>query len=170
MATPALFPEPDPIRNGRSKLVQSYRRLADVFQEVLSEQSKDSLLDRVADTLSELVPYDSLIIYEADEAARELVAVVARDQYADEILDTRCYFGEGISGWAVANRRPVLANQAHLDPRVKVIPGTPPDEPEALVAIPLIARGRVKGALNIYRHGADASFDEEEFELARCLP
>ena len=163
VATHAFLPEPD---HG-TRLVESYRRLAEIFHLVLSEQSRETLLGRVADTLADLVPYDSLIIYEADESRRELVPVVARDQYADEILSTRCYFGEGISGWAVEHRRPVLTNQAHLDPRVKVIPGTPPDEPEALVSIPLIARGRIKGALNIYRHGADARFDEEEFELAR---
>ena len=60
----------------------------------------------------------------------------------------------------------MLANQAHLDSRVAFIPGTPA-EPEALVSIPLIARGALKGALNIYRLGETASFDEDEFELAK---
>ena len=46
--------------------------------------------------------------------------------------------------------RAVLANQAHLDPRVSIVPGTPVD-PEALIVVPLIARGQLKGALNIYR-------------------
>src|SRR5438874_882966 len=55
---------------------------------------------------------------------------------------------------------------AHLDPRVAFVPGTPPD-PEALITVPLIARGSLKGALNIYRVGEDASFDEDAFELAR---
>ena len=52
------------------------------------------------------------------------------------------------------------------DSRVAFIPGTPA-EPEALVTIPLIARGSLKGALNIYRLGETASFDEDEFELAK---
>ena len=43
-------------------LVQSYRRLADIFHDVLSEQSLDALLERIADTLAELVPYDTLSI------------------------------------------------------------------------------------------------------------
>ena len=34
-------------------------------------------------------------------------------------------FGEGITGWAVDHREAVLANQAHLDPRVRFVPGTP---------------------------------------------
>ena len=60
----------------------------------------------------------------------------------------------------------MLANAAHLDPRVAFVPGTPPD-PEALITVPLVARGSLKGALNIYRVGEEASFDEDEFELAR---
>jgi diguanylate cyclase (GGDEF)-like protein len=59
----------------------------------------------------------------------------------------------------------VLSNRAHLDPRVRFVPGTPVD-PEALIAVPLIARGRLKGTLNIYRVGEDAAFTEEEFHLA----
>ena len=49
-------------------LVQSYRQLADVFHEILSEQSLDNLLERVAESLAELVPHDSLSIYQADDA------------------------------------------------------------------------------------------------------
>jgi len=59
----------------------------------------------------------------------------------------------------------VRTNQAHLDPRTKTVPGTPPDEAEALITVPLIARDLVKGVLNIYRLGEEASFSDEEFEL-----
>ena len=76
-------------------------------------------------------------------------------------------YGEGITGWVVENREPQLVNDAHLDPRVKVVPGTPPDEPEALISVPLVARGTIKGALNVYRLGDNAAFTEEEFDLAQ---
>jgi len=59
-------------------LVESYRRLAEVFHHVLSAQSLDTLLDRIADTLRDLMPYEALHVYEADEEARELVPVLAR--------------------------------------------------------------------------------------------
>ena len=68
------------------------------------------------------------------------------------LADARFPFGEGITGWAVEHREPVLANQAHLDPRVRIVPGTPA-EPEALIVVPLVARGNLKGTLNIYREG-----------------
>jgi diguanylate cyclase (GGDEF)-like protein len=148
-------------------LVDSYRRLADVFHDVLSEQRLDSVLERIADTLGELVPYDTFTIYQADEARRCLIPLMARDNWAEEIMNDRPVFGEGITGWAVEHREPQLVNHAHLDPRVKVVPGTPPDEPEALITIPLVARDAIKGALNIYRLGADARFTEEDFEMAK---
>ena len=148
-------------------LVDSYRRLADVFHAVLAEQSLDALFDRIADALADLIPHDSLTIYEADEPRRMLKPVWARDKWADKILADKCPFGEGLTGWGVEHREAARVNQAHLDPRVATIPGTPDDEPEALITIPLIARDSVKGALNIYRLGEEASFDDEEFELAK---
>ena len=159
------WPEDDDARRADA-LVDSYRRLFEVFHHVLSEQSLDTLLDRIADTLDDLVPYDALQIYEADNTRNELIPVLARSEWESEIMRTRPAFGQGITGWAVVNREPVLANQAHRDSRVAFIPGTPA-EPEALVTIPLIARGSLKGALNIYRLGETASFDEDEFELAK---
>jgi diguanylate cyclase (GGDEF)-like protein len=148
-------------------LVESYRRLAEVFHDVLSEQSLDALLDRIAETLGDLMPYEALHIYEVDQERRELVPLLASSQaYADEIMQDRPRFGEGITGWAVENRQPVWTNRAHLDPRVVNVPGTPV-EPEALITVPLIARGALKGALNIYRIGEDATFYEHEFELAK---
>ena len=146
----------------------SYRRLADVFHDLLSEQSLDSLLVRIADTLDEIVPYEALHIYEADEPKRHLVPALVRSDYADEILNDIFPFGVGITGWAVEHREPVLSNQAHLDPRVAFVPGTPVD-PEALIVVPLIARGALKGTLNVYRIGEHASFSEVEFELAQRL-
>src|SRR5207248_6249861 len=148
-------------------LVESYQRLADVFHEVLAEQSLDALLDRIADALAELVPHDSLTIYEADEPRRILIPVWARDKWADKILADKCPFGVGLTGWGVEHREPARVNQAHLDPRVETVPGTPEDEPEAMISIPLIARDSVKGALNIYRLGEEATFDDDEFELAK---
>ncbi len=152
---------------GDPTLVESYRRLADVFHEVLAEQSLDALLVRIADTVGDLIPsLDTLTIYEADETKLVLKPVLVRDVYADEIMSTTISFSEGITGWAARHREAVCSNQAHLDPRVRTVPGTPM-EPEALICVPLIARGQIKGALNIYREGDAVAFSETEFEIAK---
>jgi len=102
-------------------LVQSYRKLADVFHDILSEHSLDNLLERIADTLAELVPHDTLSFYQADEAQTILIPVFARDKWADNILSDQSNFGEGITGWAALHREPVRTNQAHRDPRRKTV-------------------------------------------------
>ena len=92
-------------------LVQSYRRVAEVFHDVMSEQSLDALLDRIADTLAELMPYDALHIYEADDARRELVPVFARSpDYQEEIFQV-----EANVSWArtEGKRDPLFAKAAH---------------------------------------------------------
>lgn len=141
--------------------VDSYRKLADVFHEVLSERSLDELLHRIADTVGELVPYDDITFYEADEAKRELTAVYASGEEAAKVLaDDPFPYGTGITGWAAEHRVPVLANRAELDPRVRFVADTSPD-PESLIVVPLIARGALKGTLNIYRVGFQEFLDDE---------
>ena len=72
----------DPRRSARpprgTRALRLVRRLADVFHEVLSEQSLDALLKRIADTLGELIPHDDLAVYEADETTSQLWGVFAR--------------------------------------------------------------------------------------------
>ena len=84
------LPEPIPGRAADTPealaLFDSYRRLADVFHDVLSEQSLDALLKRIADTLDELIPHDDLAFYEADEATSRLWGVFARGHYAEEVI------------------------------------------------------------------------------------
>src|SRR5436305_12588255 len=88
-----------PATNGSDRpeaLVESYRRLAEVFHHVLSEQSLDTLLDRIAETLADLMPYEALHIYEADEARRILVPVFARTlAYQEEVMRHRPRLGQG---------------------------------------------------------------------------
>jgi diguanylate cyclase (GGDEF)-like protein len=146
-------------------VIDSYRKLADVFRNLLEEQELESVLARIVDTLADLIPYDSLTIYEADEAQGLLTPIVARDQWAQEIMNCPNDIGEGVTGWAVQHREPVISNELHLDPRAALIPGTP-DEREALICVPLISRDSIKGALNIYRTG-DSKFSPEEFAIAK---
>ncbi|MDQ3752868.1 MAG: diguanylate cyclase [Actinomycetota bacterium] len=167
-AAPSAPGEVTPPERSMGPTVESYRRLADVFHDVLSEQRVDLVLERIADTLAELIPHDTLIIYEADERTRALNALTARDPHLEHILkETGIPFGEGITGWAVEHGEAALVNDSTNDPRAIPIPGTPQDDHEACITVPLITRSSVKGALNIYRIGAGNVFSIDEFELAK---
>src|SRR5215211_5893199 len=113
LGTPRMRLVTDDAGAGATPSVDSYRRLADVFHDLLSEQSLDSLLVRIADTLDEIVPYEALHIYEADEPKRQLIPALVRSDYAEEILDDTFPFGVGITGSRCSRTRPTSTRVSH---------------------------------------------------------
>ena len=58
--------------------------------------------------------------------------------------------GEGITGTAAADAgRSLIPAQAHLDPRFKGFPNLPEDQYESILAVPILAREKLAGALNV---------------------
>ncbi len=147
----------------------SQRRLLEVNETLLSTLDPQAVLEMIADSLKSVVAYDALTIYRVDRAASVRRPVVARDRFADVIMDYVAPLGLGVTGWVVDRNEAVLANDAHLDPRSVQIPGTP-FEPESMIVVPLAVAGEVIGTMNIARMGGQEShFDENEFELTKLF-
>ena len=132
---------------------------------LLGTATLEDLFDRITAELKRLVPYDALTVYRVDHLAELIVPVHAADEWADEILDSPIPLGTGITGAVVASGQAECLNAAHTDSRAAFVPGTPDDEPGAMVAVPLIVRDQTIGALNVHRLGEYVSFTDEEFEL-----
>jgi diguanylate cyclase (GGDEF)-like protein len=148
-------------------VVAAYERLTALYHDLLGRTSLPDLLGRAASAVEELVPCCSLVIAEANPTDRVIVPLLATGPWEEETLRVRPRFGEGLLGWTVANARPVLANEAHRDPRAGHVTGTPAGEPEAIICLPLIAEGMVVGALSLYREGDGNTFTETEFGIAQ---
>ena len=147
----------------------SQRRLMAVNEQLLSTLDPKGVLEMIADSLKTVVKFDSLTIYRVDVEHGVRHPVIARDRFADLILEYDAPLGSGLTGWAVDRREPVLANDAHLDPRSMQIPGTP-FEPESMVIVPLMADGEVLGTLNLGRMGGEeAHYSQNEFELTKLF-
>ncbi|HVS85712.1 MAG TPA: GAF domain-containing protein, partial [Gaiellaceae bacterium] len=77
--------------------------------------------------------------------------------------------GEGITGTAAAELEPVMiAARAHLDPRFKQFPNLPEEEYESILAVPILARERLAGALNV-RTLHPREYTPEEIELLQAI-
>ncbi|HEX5826463.1 MAG TPA: GAF domain-containing protein, partial [Candidatus Limnocylindrales bacterium] len=149
--------------------LDSQRRLLEINERLLSTLDPSSVLEMIADSLKAVVTYDSLTIYRIDRAAWVRRAVVARDRFAELILQHETRLDAGITGWAIRNGEAVLANDAHLDPRSIQIPGTP-EEPESMLVCPLLVGGEVIGTLNLARMGGpEAHFSRDELELVQLF-
>src|SRR5437764_998724 len=145
--------------NGRPEaLVESYRRLAEVYHQVLSAQSLDTLLERIADTLGELIPYEALHVYEANEERRELVPVLARSDSLTGLYNHR-YFHERLRSELTRASRshdPVAVLMFDLDDfkRVNDVYGHGAGD-QLLVQISRLALETVRGSDVVCRIGGE---------------
>jgi diguanylate cyclase (GGDEF)-like protein len=149
------------------RTLASQRQLLAITERLLVHRERTAVFEAVADTLAEVVPHDTLSIYLVDKAAGCLVPILARDEYADQILASRPVLGSGITGDVIAKGEAEIVNEANHDPRVAHVPGTPTDEDEAMIVAPIRNPEGVIGALNIYRRGR--RFDAEDLELVRLF-
>jgi diguanylate cyclase (GGDEF)-like protein len=140
-----------------------FRRLADMLRLVLSERLIEDVLARIAQTLDELVPSQDIIAWEKRGA--ELLPVLARGINAKKMRTLSVRVGDGLTGLTALMSLPICSNDAHLDPRSRLVPGTE-DVPEAIVCVPLVAHEALIGVLSLYRRGQKRAFSRGEFELA----
>jgi diguanylate cyclase (GGDEF)-like protein len=149
-----------PAKDGESAL----EALVDAAAGILAADSLQGTLGRIAHHLAALVPYDDLSLYEIAAGDDVLRPVFAVGTWVDEIMADEIALGEGVTGWVVRNRRTRNVPNTLLEPLCSVVPGTD-EEPEAFVAVPLLAHDRVLGSLNVYRTGAHVPFTDTEVEL-----
>jgi diguanylate cyclase (GGDEF)-like protein len=147
----------------------SQRRLLEVTERLLSTLDPQGVLDLIVDSLKPLLAYDNLTIYQVDREEGVLRPMVARDRFEQLIMGTSFPLDTGITGWVVEHGEAQCVNQIDRDERATTIPGTP-NEPESLIVVPLLVRGKVAGTLNVGRMGGpEAYFSAGEFELARLF-
>ena len=156
--------------NERSaRATASERQVLTVNERLLATLDPQKVLNLIADSLKSVVDYDNLTIYRVDATAGILIPVLARDRFAALILESSFSIERGITGWVATHGRPQCVNDAHQDPRMRLIPGTPA-EAESLIVVPLLVDGRVLGTLNVGRIGhEEAHFHEDEFEVVRLF-
>lgn len=145
----------------------SQRQLLEITERVLLTRDRGAIFDAIADTLAEVVPHDTLTIYQVDRAAGSLVPILARDPYAEQILASRPALGAGITGDVIDKGEAEVINDASHDPRVVHVPGTPSDDNESMIVAPVRGKDTVVGALNLYRVGR--RFDDEDLELVKLF-
>jgi two-component sensor histidine kinase/putative methionine-R-sulfoxide reductase with GAF domain len=142
------------------------RLLTETIAAVNSSLDLQEVLELVASKVADALGTDACFVYLYDEGAGELVLRATHGSRVEEMTRTpRMRPGEGITGTAAAERAPVMiAAQAHLDPRFKLFANLPEDEYESILAVPILAREKLEGALNV-RTREPRAFTEAEIEL-----
>ena len=142
------------------------RLLTETIAAVNSTLDLEEVLELVASKVAEALQADACFVYLYDERSDELVLRATHGTSVEEMTRRpRMRPGEGITGAAAAERAPIaIASRAHLDPRFKLFPNLPEDEYESILAVPILAREKLEGALNV-RTLAPREYTQPEIDL-----
>src|SRR5213592_1485547 len=142
------------------------RLLTETIAAVNSTLDLQEVLGLVARKVAEALEADACFVYLYDERADELVLRATHGTRVEEMTRRpKMRPGEGITGSAAAERAPIMIPaEAHLDARFKGFSNLPEDEYESILAVPILAREKLAGALNV-RTRRPREFSEAEIDL-----
>lgn len=146
------------------------RLLTETTAAVNSTLDLQEVLELVAAKVAGALGADACFVYLYDERADELVLRATYGTRVEEMTRVpKLRPCEGITGTAAAERAPIMIPaQAHLDPRFRAFPNLPEDEYESILAVPILARETLEGALNV-RTRRPREFTGGEVELLLAI-
>jgi two-component sensor histidine kinase/putative methionine-R-sulfoxide reductase with GAF domain len=142
------------------------RLLTETIAAVNSSLDLQEVLELVAHGVADALATDACFVYLYDERSDELVLRATHGSRVEEMTRTpRMRPGEGITGTAANERAPVMIpEKAHLDARFKQFANLREDEYESILAVPILARDKLEGALNV-RTREPRAFTGAEMDL-----
>lgn len=137
--------------------------LREITRAISAAWSLDQILALITRKTARMMDADSCSIYLLDDANENLVLKASTGLAPDAIGRARLRLGEGLTGYAAKQAKPIAASHASRDPHFKYLPETNEAMFQSLLAVPLISRGKVIGAINVQtREGRDYSPDDIE--------
>jgi len=119
-------------------------------REVASALSPQDIYDRLLRAAMELVGARSGSIALTTDGGKMLRFETTAGPVADSILGRRIPVGEGVIGWTVRAREPVIVNKPKNDPRhAPAFAADLGQAPESLICVPLVTEGEVVGAIEL---------------------
>ena len=132
--------------------------LHEISSRIASADSFHTVLDRIVEFVTSVIPCDSCFIYVLDED--KLVLRASKNPHADLVDHLGVQYGQGITGWVAEHREPVaISENASNDPRFKQFKNLPEDHFEAMLCTPILCASKVVGVINLqhrlsYKHSA----------------
>ncbi len=145
----------DQIRNAHREVYALYE-IARTFGSSLEVENTLAVL---VDKVGQIVPFDTCVVYLYDEVKGYATAALAVGENA-ELLHARCYaHGEGATGFALSNRRPVNRIHPSLDFAGIKLPAN--CEYSSMASLPLFKDDLLLGALSVYSMSLEEYSDDQ---------
>ncbi len=93
---------------------------------------------------------DVCFVHLVDEERQRVVLAGATKPFDEVVGTVELALGEGVAGWVAHHAEPAVIADKWTDRRYRYIPALRGEDFVSLVSVPMIARGRVVGVLNVH--------------------
>ena len=133
---------------------------------------KSSSLEDFLQTVVSIVAYHMrsavCSVYLYDEKSKELVLTATQGLSADSIGQVRLKLGEGLTGQALKELRPIREGAASRNPQFKFIPGIFEERYQAFLAVPIL-RGQERVGALVLQDPVEDYFDENDTKALQAI-
>ena len=139
--------------------------IRDAGHEIAASLDMERTLALVMQKASVTLPMDAGALFLFDEAAQVYRVAVSHNLSPDRVAKIEFEFDQGVPGWVVQYRRPLIIHDVSNDNRVH--PAVIAEDVKSLLAIPLVTREQLVGVLNLFCQTGTHAFDDEALRLAQ---
>jgi diguanylate cyclase (GGDEF)-like protein len=150
----------------RKRHLQELGIFHDVAKALTSSLNLNSVLQTIMDKMAEYFRPDTWSLLMVDEGKDELYFAIAVGDAAEMLQSVRLKVGEGIAGWVAKHGESLLVPDVYTDPRfTKRVDEMTKWKTRSIICVPLKARQRTLGVIQLINVGMDAFGENEMFFL-----
>ncbi len=150
--------------------VATLQALRDVARTLSLELNLRPLLDMIMGSAADLLQATASSLLLMDRETGELVFDVVSGGGGTLLEQRRMSASAGIPGWVITHQQPLIVNDAGHDPRVRRDIAESVAFPlKAIIAVPMIARGRIIGVLEVLNKRSGQDFTQDDLDLLCAL-
>jgi signal transduction histidine kinase len=157
------------LREGYLSLTQQLiglRMVQEITQKLVSESDVDQLLKTILRSAIHAVEGTAGALLLLDLTGQELIFSVVEGGGGPALEGQRMGRDQGLAGWVVAHREPMIVTDVQNDPRFYGrIPEMVAVKVESLIGAPLIVKGEPIGAVQVLNKAGGDQFDEDDLNL-----
>jgi diguanylate cyclase (GGDEF)-like protein len=150
----------------RTRYMQELNIFHGVAKALTSSLDLDSILQTIMEKMAEYFRPDTWSLLMVDEELNELYFAIAVGSASEALKDVRLKVGEGIAGWVAKHGERLIVPDVMTDPRfARRIDEMTKLETHSVICVPLRAKHRVLGVIQLVNVNMDGFGDQELFFL-----
>ncbi len=142
--------------------------LQQIAQSLASEPHFEPLVQKVLSLALEMMEASTGALLLIDPATDELI-IEATEGGGEAVRGGRMARDKGIAGWVVTHRRPLVIRDGEGPGNYEGLDLTAASRMASLICVPLLARGKVIGALELRNKRTGGNFNDDDLDFLTAL-